>query len=189
MGSLRHEGVALNANGAGIAADPTLTDTWSCPKAGTWHPMFSLPVRPKTFLPVLSPALAPASGSTLHSIRSDCAVIRRSLRLPHPTVLQRAVPQPGFPLLASASSGCSAHPVRRPSCSASSASDRVSPTRRRTTTRFRHRPALRLTEVFNMRVSRFARTGSATSSRFRISQVFQIVRSSGLEDFRAVPMS
>ena len=73
MGSLRHEGVALNANGAGIAADPTLTDTWSCPKAGTWHPMFSLPVCPKTFLPVLSPALAPASGSTLQSIRSDCA--------------------------------------------------------------------------------------------------------------------
>ena len=30
------------ANGAGIAADPTLTDAWSCPKTRTWHPMFSL---------------------------------------------------------------------------------------------------------------------------------------------------
>ena len=58
------------ANGAGIAADPTLTDAWSCPKTGTWHPMPSLPLRPKAPLPVSSPALAPASGSTLQSPRS-----------------------------------------------------------------------------------------------------------------------
>jgi len=32
--------------------------------------MFSLPLCPKTPLPVLSPALAPASGSTLQSPRS-----------------------------------------------------------------------------------------------------------------------
>lgn len=124
------------------------------------------------------------------SIRSGLAALRSGdLRLPHPTVLQRAAPQPGFPLMAGASSGCITHPVRRPSCNASSASDRVGPARRRTTTRLRHRPALHLAEAFHMRVSRFARTGSATSFRSGISQVFQIVRSSGPEAFLAVPIS
>ncbi len=46
-------------------------------EAGTWHPMFSRTNRPKTFRAVLSPALAPASGSTLRSARSGCAAVRR----------------------------------------------------------------------------------------------------------------
>ena len=53
------------ANGAGIAADPTLTDAWSFPKERTWHPMFRHPSTASRRVQGLSPALAPASGSTL----------------------------------------------------------------------------------------------------------------------------
>lgn len=52
------------ANGAGIAADPTLTGPWACLLANlptsAWRPMF--PWSPPKRFPVLSPALAPASG-------------------------------------------------------------------------------------------------------------------------------
>ena len=139
------------ANGAGIAADPTLTDAWSCPGAGTWHPMFSLQSHPKTRLPVLSPALAPASGSTLQSTRSSA---------PGPKTLASV---PGRPSTGGSAARPSVngrglkrlhrHQVRGPCCDASSASDRVGRARDGMTSRFRHRPTLFPAEAFATRVS------------------------------------
>ena len=155
----------------------------------TWHPMFSHPFRPKTSLQVLSPALAPASGSTLHSARfrprHDLAITR----LPGPAALQRAVPQPGFPLMAGTSSGHIAFRSEDLYTMPPSASGRVGHAHNRTPSYFRHRPALRRSKLLCMRVSRGTRTGSAASSRFRISNVFQVVRPSRPEAFFAVPMN
>lgn len=103
--------ISPQANGAGIAADPTLTDAWPCSfnikfkGRVTWHPMFSLPLHPKMSLSVLSPALAPASGSTLHSARRRSRHDPKNARLPCPAALQRAVPQPCLPLVAGGSNG------------------------------------------------------------------------------------
>tara|TARA_B100001123_G_scaffold291782_1_gene325282 strand:+ start:168 stop:605 length:438 start_codon:yes stop_codon:yes gene_type:complete len=105
-------------------------------RAGTWHPTFSLPLRPKTPHPVLSPALAPASGSTLQLIRSS-APGHKDLRFPFRTGLRQAVPRSNFPSMAETSSGCIADPVRRPfPCDTSSASDRVGPIHERRRLRF-----------------------------------------------------
>jgi len=94
----------------------------------TWHPMFSLPFRPKTSLPVLSPALAPASGSTLQSARSS-RVAAEAVRLLSPADLQQAAPQPDLPFMAGASSGCIAFRSEDLVATPPSASDRVGPAR------------------------------------------------------------
>ena len=71
---------ADNANGAGISADPTVTDAWP----SSFNARFKgrgLGIRCFPFQPsgdsrkVLSPALAPASGSTRRSARFCCAAI------------------------------------------------------------------------------------------------------------------
>ena len=58
-----------NANGAGIAADPTLTDAWSC-------------IRRSGRSLALSPVLAPASGSFQFRFRSEDHLLRLSVPRP-----------------------------------------------------------------------------------------------------------
>ena len=82
-------------------------------------------------LPVLSPALAPASGSTLQSARSS-RVAAEAVRLPSPAGLQQAAPQPDFPVMARASNGCIAIRPEGLVATPPSASDRVGPARNRT---------------------------------------------------------
>ncbi len=99
------------ANGAGIASDPTLTDTWPC----SFKPKFKgrrLGIRCFPFRSVRRlcfqfyhrrshrhpdlPSTRPGVGRV---------TIKKTARLPSPAALQRAVPQPCLPLMAGGSNG------------------------------------------------------------------------------------
>ena len=113
-----------NANGAGIAADPTLTGVWmtlardasgepSASSAGghAWRPMssLSLPCLAAGFARDLSPALAPASGFRLWR----CCVCRSpkppSFRCHAPPLGRSHVP---LPIFTTAAWGLSPSPLR-----------------------------------------------------------------------------
>lgn len=136
--------------------------------------------------PVLSPALAPASGSTLQptSARDRGA---EALVFPALADLQRAAPRSNLPMVAGACMGPFSG-SEDPSISPS-ASDRAGPIRLGTTSRVRHQLALLRTEVLCTKVSRLARTGSATSFRNGNSFEIQVVRPSFRGENRSVPMS
>ena len=172
-----------NANGAGIAADPTLTDAWpssfntSVQGTQTWHPMFPPPAIRKwssgSFTGArtgirIYPPLGPVSA----------ACDPRIARLPCPAALQRAVPQPGLPLVDGAWNDHIAFRSEDLCAAASSATDRDGPARNEKPSPFRHRPALRPAKGLGTRVSKSAWTEPAASSRFRKALAFQIVRSS-----------
>ena len=137
------------------------------------------PFRPfENGLQVPSPALAPASGSTLRSARFRLRCDPRIARLPCPAALQRAVPQPGLPLVAGASNDHIAIRSKDLCAAPSSATDRDGPARNEKPSPFRHRPALRPARGLGTRVSKSAWTEPAASSRFPKVPTFQIVRSS-----------
>jgi len=85
-----------NRNGAGIAADPTLTDAWPCLRRDENLASDVFPSIRRSGSQVLSPALAPASGSTLQLLPVGCARSEDLRFLPR-TGLQRAAPRSGFP--------------------------------------------------------------------------------------------
>lgn len=160
------------ANGAGIAADPTVTDAWP----SSFNTRFKgrrLGIRCFPFWPsedghpVLSPALAPASGATLRSARF-CRVTNRSSLA--------CMAQPRFngrfrslafrwwreAQTVTSPSGPKTFIRRhlRPSC-------RVGLAHIEKPSHFRHRPALRPAKAFGTRVSKSTRTDPAASSRLR----------------------
>lgn len=179
-------------NGAGIAADPTLTDAW--PRS------FNLSSRDADLASDGSASSHPKmvagfvtgarTGIRIHPpfgpVRLRCGP-KTSACLTRPPFNGRfrSLTFPWWPAPRTVASH-----VRSEDLVATppSASGRVGPTHNRAPSRFRHRPALHQTEVFCTRVSRSARTGSATSSRFRIFVVFQVVKPSRLEGFVAVPI-
>lgn len=121
-------------NGAGIATDPTLTDAWPFPKERTWRPMFRHPAAPKRGCQGLSPALAPASGSTFQRV-----------------LFGRSGPKPSLPSKTPPSTGSSAvespapvpqavvsRPVRRPFQMPPSGADRTIRPVNETTSHFPH---------------------------------------------------
>ena len=174
-------------NGAGIAADPTLTDAWSLLRRAENLASDVFPSIRRNGLQVLSPALAPASGSTLQPLPGPVRQVRRpSLSLPEPAFngrfRDRAFHWPAPRTVALLRS--------EDLCSASSAHGRADPTHVGTTSRVRHRPGLRAApKCFAKEVSRPARTGSAMSLRIEILLVLQAVRPSKPEGFRSVPMT
>ena len=157
-------------------------------RAGTWHPTFSLPLRPKTPHPVLSPALAPASGSTLQLIRSSApghkAFAFRSgpafdRRCRDRTFRQWPKPQAAASPIRSEDL-FHAIPPRHPTGLARSMKDVgcVSSSTR-----------LHPTEVFLMPISENTWTASPMSFRSGFSPRFQAVKPSIRWNIRAVPMS
>ena len=156
------ENRAPKANGAGIAADPTLTDAWASPKTYTWRPMFRHPSSPKRRRQGLSPALAPASGSTLRRVRQRAIGAEAVSSLAYPTLNGQLR---GRTFRAGPSSGCaSAGPKtfrnapigRRPG----------DPARDRIPTRFLHRVPCVRPKPSARGHSRDERTGPAASFRF-----------------------
>ncbi len=156
-------------------------------RAGTWHPTFSLPLHPKMPHPVLSPALAPASGSTLRLIRSS-APGHKGPRFSFRTGLRQAVPRSNFPSMAEPQAAASpirsedlfhAIPPRHPTGLVRSMKDVrcVSSSTR-----------LRPTEVFPMPVSENTWTASPMSFRSGFSPLFQAVKPSIRWKILAVPM-
>lgn len=154
MGGFERFGGALHAgpkaNGAGIAADPTLTDTWSC-SPNEW--------RARHLASDVSPSIRRSGCQARHrrSHRHPAPPsVRFRLGAPGPktlaflagTDLQRAVPRPDFPWPVPRTVALACGP--KTFANASSAPDRVGPIRFGTPSRVRHRLSLRRTEVLCM---------------------------------------
>ena len=165
-------GAGPKANGAGIAADPTLTDAWSAPEGENLASDVSTSDR-QGRSDVSSPALAPASGSDLR--RTAMAFGKPKLPIPDRARLHRAAPRSGCPWW-SVPRADTSFPVRRPSTDASFGAPTGRPDPRRNVSRFLQRSPLRLAEAIARDHSRGARTDPAASSGFEIPSVFQAVR-------------
>ena len=110
------------------------------------------PVRPsEDGHPVPSPALAPASGSTLQSPRSSAPGPKTLASVPGRPSTGGSAARPS--VVVGASSGCFSFRSEDPPVLHPSASGRVGHARSGMTSRFRHRPALSPAEAFVTRVS------------------------------------
>ena len=153
-----------NANGAGIAADPTLTDAWPAPKSRTWHPMFRRRPPPKQRTQGLSPALAPASGSTLRRVRQRAIGAEAVSSLAYPTLNGQLRGRTPWPVPRAVALRSARKPLEMPP----SGAGREIPARDRIPTRFLHRVPCVRPKPSARGHSRCERTDPAASFRFGI---------------------